>query len=929
MTAATCPNRQTLLGYLTGTIPYAIAEGVAEHLNHCARCEQTVRELETHGDTVMAALRQPARNDAPAAVPELQRVLKRLHQMKLGTAEPAASHGSSAAAEEPRQVPTLGDYELLKKLGQGGMGTVYKARHKKLKRIVALKVLPKDRLRNAEAVARFEREMEAVGRLDHPHIVRATDAREIGGVHFLVMEYVEGFDLAQIVGRCGALSIADACEVIRQAALGLQCSHENGLVHRDVKPSNLMLTTAGEVKVLDLGLAQIQQSEGMSGDVTGIGRIMGTPDYISPEQASDSHSVDIRTDIYSLGCSLYHLLAGHPPFTGPKYDSPMKRVTAHIYEEIPPIEFVRKDVPKPVAALIARMLAKDVQTRPQTPSAVVDALAVFCEGSKLIGLLREARQQGSPDSDQGASHVNTGELRASAEVETSRDASPMPPGELPEGEPLDFDPYHRWLAIPPSEQPPNRYRLLGLAIFENDREVIRDAAARQMAHVRTYHLGQHAELSQRILNELAAAKIFLLAPEKKAAYDAELRKGLSAAAVEPPPPPESPVQEQTVPEQAVRETAEEKISVVVQLRRQAARFGSAIAKLREPATRGKAWLRTPPGITTMIASSLTALVLGAVIAIETNYGTVKIEIAEGISGVEVKLDGETISIEGLDHLLRIRPGEHELSVVSEGFETYCRSFTVKRGGNPALAVTLVPLVGKTAITPSESIASTAAEHELPPRDQGDGGGADRVPNGSTGGVVEATEDISQRATMEETAKHDPVRWVKENGLAFVRMPDGTWQEEGENDARYLFTETRRTTDFVELAGQTERWISYRLFADRAMISRNSGPFSTEYNGRWEGGVGAIPESRHVDKMGAAEAHPISSSPARHDDSPEPRLPANSLTPAEVEDHWQLLFDGKSLNGWSGSSQYYTVENVSVHFENWSLRQIGNRIAFPV
>ena len=139
------------------------------------------------------------------------------------------------------------------------MGAVYKARHVKLKRVVALKVVSKDRLGSVEAVAQFEREMEAVGRLDHPHIVRAMDAREVGGVHFLVMEYVDGLDLAEIIQRMGPLSIADACEIVRQAALGLQCSDENGLVHRDIKPSNLMLTSGGEVKVLDLGLRRFSR----------------------------------------------------------------------------------------------------------------------------------------------------------------------------------------------------------------------------------------------------------------------------------------------------------------------------------------------------------------------------------------------------------------------------------------------------------------------------------------------------------------------------------------------------------------------------------------------------------------------------------------------------------------------------------------------
>ncbi len=230
--------------------------------------------------------------------------------------------------------------------------------------------------------------------------------REVGGVHLLVMEYVDGLDFAEIVRRVGPLSIADACEVARQAAQGLQCSHENGLVHRDIKPSNLMLSSSGVVKVLDLGLAQVQQAESTGGEITGVDQVMGTPDYMSPEQAMESRAVDIRTDLYSLGCTLYHLLAGRPPFSGAKYDTGMKKVAAHIHEEPPPIQLVRGDVPKPVAALVERLLVKDPQARVGTPGLVVDGLAPFCEGSKLIALLREraagaAGRGGTASGDRG------------------------------------------------------------------------------------------------------------------------------------------------------------------------------------------------------------------------------------------------------------------------------------------------------------------------------------------------------------------------------------------------------------------------------------------------------------------------------------------------------------------------------------------------
>ncbi len=192
---------------------------------------------------------------------------------------------------------TLGPYQIVRKLGQGGMGAVYEARHTKLKKTVAVKVLPPEMMRSSIVIARFEREMEAVGALDHPHIVRAMDAGEFDGTHFLVMEYVEGSDLSALVKEQGTLSVRDACKVIRQAAMGLQHAHEHGLVHRDIKPSNIFVTKAGQVKLLDLGLARISRIDEEHAGITSSGQVLGTPDYMSPEQWDDTHSVDARADL--------------------------------------------------------------------------------------------------------------------------------------------------------------------------------------------------------------------------------------------------------------------------------------------------------------------------------------------------------------------------------------------------------------------------------------------------------------------------------------------------------------------------------------------------------------------------------------------------------------------------------------------------------
>jgi serine/threonine protein kinase len=212
----------------------------------------------------------------------------------------------------------LGSYVLLEKLGEGGMGAVFKARNWKLGRTVALKLIRKERLSNPDTVRRFQREVRAAAALDHPNVVRAHDADEVGGTHLLVMEYVEGTDLARLVKQRGALPVGQACDYVRQAALGLQHAHERGLVHRDIKPANLMLTPAGVVKLMDLGLARLDRADGaeLSSTMTMEGCVVGTPDYVAPEQTLDSHAVDIRADLYTLGCTLYHLLTGRVPFPG-------------------------------------------------------------------------------------------------------------------------------------------------------------------------------------------------------------------------------------------------------------------------------------------------------------------------------------------------------------------------------------------------------------------------------------------------------------------------------------------------------------------------------------------------------------------------------------------------------------------------------------
>jgi serine/threonine protein kinase len=296
----------------------------------------------------------------------------------------------------------LGDYLLLERLGEGSMGSIFKARHRNSGRLVALKLIRKDRLANPQALFRFEREMKALKGLDHLNVVHALDADRAGDTLFLTMEYVEGTDLSRLVKQAGPLPVWLACDYVRQTALGLQHLHERGLVHRDLKPSNLMVTYGidhpetgpGVIKVLDLGLARLA-SDPPDGDhgptLTKLQTVLGTPDYISPEQARDARRVDFRGDLYSLGCTFYFLLTGQPLFPGGSaVDKLMKQCT----EEPDPVAEVRRqhlaerqaagkltpeedEIPPEVIAVLERLLAKRPEDRYQTAAEVYAVLTAL------------------------------------------------------------------------------------------------------------------------------------------------------------------------------------------------------------------------------------------------------------------------------------------------------------------------------------------------------------------------------------------------------------------------------------------------------------------------------------------------------------------------------------------------------------------------
>jgi serine/threonine-protein kinase len=261
----------------------------------------------------------------------------------------------------------VGPYVVLEPLGGGAMGQVFRARHRLLERVAALKRIRRDHEDNPRMAERFLREVRAAASLAHANIVSVYDFYLDGDEFYLAMELIPGADLHSYLDRHGPLPIALACEYAHQACRGLQHAHGRGVIHRDIKPRNLLLSAAGQVKIIDFGLARRESDPTLTASQV----MMGTLDYVAPEQADDAHAVDGRADIYSLGCTLYHLLAGHTPFA---HVPPEERLQAHRTRQPPRIENVRPDVPKPLATLLRRMMERRFEDRFQRAAEVAEAL---------------------------------------------------------------------------------------------------------------------------------------------------------------------------------------------------------------------------------------------------------------------------------------------------------------------------------------------------------------------------------------------------------------------------------------------------------------------------------------------------------------------------------------------------------------------------
>ena len=282
-------------------------------------------------------------------------------------------------ADAPQQAPSfhpfnLGEYTLFERIGSGGMGQVFLGLHRRMERIVVLKLLPREAVSSPEASRRFHDEAKVAARLTHPNIVTAYDAGECEGVPFLVMERVGGVDLHRHVLQHGPLPVEQAVSVLLQAGHGLKYAHEQGVIHCDVKPANLLLSNDGTVKVLDLGLARFHLSDIRQTSA------MGTPLFMAPEQTLTPSQADHRADIYALGCSLFFLLTGQPPFAG---KTVIQSVVAHRDEPVPSLKAARPDVPVTLDAVFQRMVAKQPQDRYQSIAEVIEALEACGTRSRL------------------------------------------------------------------------------------------------------------------------------------------------------------------------------------------------------------------------------------------------------------------------------------------------------------------------------------------------------------------------------------------------------------------------------------------------------------------------------------------------------------------------------------------------------------------
>lgn len=388
------PEPALLAAFLDGRLSEQQRLNVEAHVDQCLTCCEAMSKLPL--DPLSARLRDISDDDV-ADNSDWSVVTDP------GLPKPSTPT-ENAAQELPTELQDHPRYRILEPLGRGGMGVVYKAQHRLMDRIVALKVIDSRLIDNPQMIDRFRNEVKAAALLTHANIVRAYDAEQAGSLHFLVMEHVDGISLAQLIQRKGPLPAEQALGVVRKVAQGLQHAYQHGMVHRDIKPQNIMVTRTGKVRILDFGLARFareREHAGLDADadpdsvlqrtaesLTVVGSILGTPDYIAPEQVMDAHQADTRADIYSLGCTCYFLLTGRPPFPN---GTAVQKLMAHRDQTPVSVTKLRADLSPEIAGLIERMMARDPAARFQTPLEVATAIHELNSTSSLPGDGRQSQ----------------------------------------------------------------------------------------------------------------------------------------------------------------------------------------------------------------------------------------------------------------------------------------------------------------------------------------------------------------------------------------------------------------------------------------------------------------------------------------------------------------------------------------------------------
>ena len=376
-----CLSDDTLKRYLAGYLPEDSATQVEQHLSQCTVCEDLMREIDSNGSSDDLLRPLQTNSLSPKSLSPKSLSPKSLESVPATTQRPWLPWMTG------REV---GPYELIEPLGHGGMGLVYLARHRKLDRLVAMKLLPAHH-QTAEARVRFEREILAAGRLQHPAIVSATDAGQFGDMDYLVMEYVRGMDLGRLSKSIPTLSVEETCEIGRQIALGLSYAHAQGLVHRDIKPSNVILDDAGAVKILDFGLVLFDRWDGVSSELTTVGQFLGTLDYMAPEQAERCGAVDYRADLYALGATMFKLMCGRAPLAAAPNQSPIDKLRLLASHRPPSLKTLRPDAPGALVKLVDSLLSTSPQERPASAAHVAEDLLPWAKSGCLIELMAKAR----------------------------------------------------------------------------------------------------------------------------------------------------------------------------------------------------------------------------------------------------------------------------------------------------------------------------------------------------------------------------------------------------------------------------------------------------------------------------------------------------------------------------------------------------------